>query len=121
MLVYWRPLPPLAIPPINSRSSKKDAPRLLSRYQRRSPRMPDKRGARDSAYPLLLPRFATHWQREQPPRTRSVARSAAITSAVYTASLSSLAGRNATFLLALILMVSPVAGFRPIRAARLRT
>ena len=39
----------------------------------------------------------------------------------YTASFSSLAGRNATFLLALILMASPVAGFRPIRAARLRT
>ena len=33
----------------------------------------------------------------------------------YTASFSSLAGRNATFLLALILMASPVAGFRPIR------
>ena len=39
----------------------------------------------------------------------------------YTASFSSLAGRNATFLLALILMVAPVAGFRPILAARFRT
>ena len=39
----------------------------------------------------------------------------------YTASFSSLAGRNASFLLALILMASPVAGFRPIRAARFRT
>jgi hypothetical protein len=39
----------------------------------------------------------------------------------YTASFSSLAGRNAIFLLALILMASPVAGFRPIRAARFRT
>jgi hypothetical protein len=39
----------------------------------------------------------------------------------YTASFSSLAGRKAIFLLALILMVSPVAGFRPIRAARFRT
>src|ERR1700722_10640965 len=41
--------------------------------------------------------------------------------AAYTAPFSSLAGRNATFLLALILMASPVAGFRPIRAARFRT
>src|SRR5215831_3065435 len=40
--------------------------------------------------------------------------------ASYTASFSSLAGRNATFLLALILMAAPVAGLRPIRAARLR-
>ncbi len=39
----------------------------------------------------------------------------------YTASFSSLAGRNATFLLALILIASPVAGFRPILAARFRT
>ena len=31
----------------------------------------------------------------------------------YTASFSSLAARNATFLLALILIASPVAGFRP--------
>src|SRR5215213_9495642 len=38
-----------------------------------------------------------------------------------TASLSSLAARNATFLLALILIGSPVAGLRPMRAARLRT
>ena len=38
----------------------------------------------------------------------------------YTASFNSLAGRNATFLLALILMVSPVAGFRPILAVRFR-
>src|SRR5205823_12557505 len=38
-----------------------------------------------------------------------------------TASLSSLAARNATFLLALILIGSPVAGLRPIRAARWRT
>src|SRR6185503_21339883 len=35
--------------------------------------------------------------------------------------LSSLAARNATFLLALILIASPVAGLRPMRAARLRT
>ena len=41
--------------------------------------------------------------------------------AAYTASFSSLAGRNAIFLLALILMASPVAGFRPILAARFRT
>jgi hypothetical protein len=39
----------------------------------------------------------------------------------YTASFSSFAGRNATFLLALISIASPVAGFRPIRAARVRT
>ena len=32
----------------------------------------------------------------------------------YTASFSSFAGRNAIFLLALILIASPVAGFRPI-------
>jgi hypothetical protein len=38
-----------------------------------------------------------------------------------TASLSSLAARKATFLLALIWIASPVAGLRPIRAARLRT
>src|SRR5207245_156772 len=38
-----------------------------------------------------------------------------------TASLSSLAGRKATFLLALIWIGSPVAGLRPMRAARLRT
>src|SRR5437016_1526912 len=38
-----------------------------------------------------------------------------------TASLSSFAARNATFLLALILIGSPVAGLRPIRAARWRT
>ena len=37
---------------------------------------------------------------------------------IYTASFSSLAGRNAIFLLALILIASPVAGFRPILAAR---
>src|SRR5271166_5299533 len=37
------------------------------------------------------------------------------------ASLSSFAGRNATFLLALIWICSPVAGLRPIRAARERT
>jgi hypothetical protein len=36
----------------------------------------------------------------------------------YTASFSSLAGRNAIFLLALILIASPVVGFRPIPAAR---
>src|SRR5499425_3000642 len=36
-------------------------------------------------------------------------------------SLSSLAARKATFLLALIWIGSPVAGLRPIRAARLRT
>src|SRR5947199_2608565 len=41
--------------------------------------------------------------------------------ALQTASLSSLAARNATFLLALILIGSPVAGLRPIRAARWRT
>ena len=39
----------------------------------------------------------------------------------YTASFSSLAARNATFLLALILIASPVAGFRPIRAGRFLT
>lgn len=39
----------------------------------------------------------------------------------YTVSFNSLAGRKATFLLALILIASPVAGFRPIRAARFRT
>src|SRR5262245_57816677 len=38
-----------------------------------------------------------------------------------TASFSSLAARKATFLLALILMGSPVAGLRPMRAARWRT
>src|SRR5215470_14620537 len=38
-----------------------------------------------------------------------------------TASLSSLAARKATFLLALIWIGSPVAGLRPMRAARLRT
>jgi hypothetical protein len=38
-----------------------------------------------------------------------------------TASLSSLDARKATFLLALILIGSPVAGLRPMRAARLRT
>src|SRR5690242_8601456 len=38
-----------------------------------------------------------------------------------TASLSSFAARKATFLLALMWMVSPVAGLRPSRAARLRT
>ena len=38
-----------------------------------------------------------------------------------TDSLSSLAGRKATFLLALIWIGSPVAGLRPMRAARLRT
>ena len=39
----------------------------------------------------------------------------------YTASFSFLAGRKAIFLLALILIASPVAGFRPILAARFRT
>jgi hypothetical protein len=39
----------------------------------------------------------------------------------YTASFSSLAARNATFLLALILIASPVAGLRPIRAGRFLT
>src|SRR6185295_516717 len=38
-----------------------------------------------------------------------------------TASLSSLEARKATFLLALIWIGSPVAGLRPMRAARLRT
>lgn len=38
-----------------------------------------------------------------------------------TISLNSFDARNATFLLALILIASPVAGFRPMRAARLRT
>src|SRR5204862_7121416 len=38
-----------------------------------------------------------------------------------TASFSSLAARKATFLLALIWISSPVAGLRPLRAARLRT
>src|SRR4029079_15626610 len=36
-------------------------------------------------------------------------------------SFNSLAARKATFLLALILIASPVAGLRPMRAARLRT
>src|SRR4051812_48423057 len=40
---------------------------------------------------------------------------------VYTASFNSLATRKATFLLALILIGSPVAGLRPMRAARFRT
>src|SRR3984957_8873471 len=44
-----------------------------------------------------------------------------VPSRVYTASFSSFAGRKAIFLLALILMASPVAGLRPIRAARFRT
>jgi MFS family permease len=39
----------------------------------------------------------------------------------YTASFKSFAARKAIFLLALILMASPVAGLRPIRAGRLRT
>ena len=39
----------------------------------------------------------------------------------YTASFSSLAGRNAIFLLALILMASPIAGFRPYVTALFRT
>src|SRR5438034_4084776 len=38
-----------------------------------------------------------------------------------TASLRSLDARKAIFLLALILMASPVAGLRPMRAGRLRT
>ena len=38
-----------------------------------------------------------------------------------TASFSSLAGRKATFLEALMWICSPVAGLRPMRAARLRT
>lgn len=38
-----------------------------------------------------------------------------------TASFNSFEARNAIFLLALILIASPVAGLRPIRAARLRT
>ena len=52
---------------------------------------------------------------------RAVWRRRAIPKAAYTASLSSLAARNATFLLALIWMGSPVAGLRPIRAARVLT
>src|SRR4051812_39169044 len=39
----------------------------------------------------------------------------------YTASFNSLDGRKATFLLALILITSPVAGFRPMRAPRFFT
>jgi hypothetical protein len=39
-------------------------------------------------------------------------------SCAYTASFSSLDGRKATFLLALILIASPVAGLRPIPTAR---
>ncbi len=39
----------------------------------------------------------------------------------YTACFNSLLARKATLFEALILIVSPVAGFRPIRAARLRT
>jgi hypothetical protein len=38
-----------------------------------------------------------------------------------TASFSSFAGRNATFLLAAICIISPVAGLRPVRASRWRT
>src|SRR3979409_1818452 len=41
--------------------------------------------------------------------------------AAYTASFNSLVARKATFLLALILIGSPVAGLRPLRAARVRT
>ena len=39
----------------------------------------------------------------------------------YTLSFNSLAGRKAIFLLALIFIVSPVTGFRPMRAGRART
>src|SRR3974377_1431615 len=39
----------------------------------------------------------------------------------HTAIFKSLAARKATFLLALILIASPVAGLRPMRAARFRT
>ena len=42
-------------------------------------------------------------------------------SRVQTVSFSSLATRKATFLLALILIASPVAGLRPMRAARFLT
>ena len=45
----------------------------------------------------------------------------AVRRAAQTASFSSFAGRKAIFLLALIFMASPVAGFRPILAARFRT
>lgn len=41
--------------------------------------------------------------------------------AAQTASFSSLAGRKATFLLAAIWIVAPVAGLRPVRASRWRT
>ena len=44
-----------------------------------------------------------------------------LTDADQIAILSSLVARKATFLLALILIASPVAGLRPMRAARLRT
>src|SRR5579884_2332130 len=43
------------------------------------------------------------------------------TSSPQIASFNSLDARNATFLLALIWIASPVAGLRPMRAARLRT
>ena len=55
-------------------------------------------------------------------RPRSATRAAIISQpSGYTASFSSLAARNATFLLALILIASPVAGLRPIRAGRFLT
>jgi hypothetical protein len=50
-----------------------------------------------------------------------LARLALVREPLELAAFSSLAGRNAIFLLALILMASPVAGFRPILAARFRT
>jgi hypothetical protein len=53
---------------------------------------------------------------------RRIAKAIALVSdRAYTASFSSLAGRKAIFLLALILIASPVAGFRPIVAAPFRT
>src|SRR6516164_5530852 len=45
----------------------------------------------------------------------------ALRRAIHTASFKSLAARNATFLLALNLIASPVAGLRPMRAARFLT
>ena len=55
------------------------------------------------------------------PRAGSLARQPSDGVQAQTASFRSLAARKATFLLALILMASPVAGLRPMRAGRLRT
>src|SRR6202165_4024743 len=52
---------------------------------------------------------------------RNDAKSKSENASYQTASLSFLAARKATFLLALMWIASPVAGLRPMRAARLRT